>query len=85
MSSKQKKLQFKKHFNDILVNYYSKINKEIRPQTVVVYLSRFSVLYKMFGKIDEYTAKPVWLNDYENVISKIENKYKSLSSVNTTL
>ena len=85
MSSKQKKLEFKKHFNDILVNYYSKINKEIRPQTLAVYISRFSVLYKMFGKMDEYTSKPVWLNDYENVISKIENKYKSLSSVNTTL
>jgi hypothetical protein len=85
MSLKQKKLQFKKHFNDILVNYYSKINKEIRPQTLAVYISRFSVLYKMFDKMSEYTSKPIWLNDYENVIKKIENKYKSLSSVNTTL
>ena len=67
----------------LLNSYYVKIGKEIREQTIKTYLSRLSIIFRFFQETDYQDYK--FLQDVKNTTKILENKYKSLSSINTSI
>ena len=71
------------YLSELLKDYYVKIGKEVRPQTLKTYISRLSIIFRLFQEI-EYTDFK-FLQDILRVTKILENKYKSLSSINTSI
>ena len=79
--------EFKNHFLKILNNFYKNVRKkDVRTKTLETYISRFSNIYQLLGKVEVFDKRPDFFNDVVNVMNLINKKYKKkLSSINTSI
>jgi len=71
------------YLKELLKNYYVKIGKEVREQTIKTYMSRVSIIFRLFAESEYQDYK--FLQDVKRTTKILENKYKSLSSINTSI